>query len=182
MPRQSSHPAIHIARPHTYGQGRLLPEHGSTNPRGLSGTLDDIAYRHLLVAYDGSSEADEAVVAADLLAQRDAARLTIVVVVELERPLRLVTRFPRGTRVWNDVLLDRARADLQRAARLVETPAELTVLFGPPRRAVPEGAKEFECDAIMLPPRPKGRVRRLLSRDQARVMRKRASCEVVQPR
>lgn len=145
-------------------------------------TLRDIAYRHLLVVYDGTLEGDGAIVAADLLALRDQSRLTIVVVAELERPLRLVTRWPRGTSVWNDVLLDRARADLERAAQLVEAPAELTVLFGPPNRAIPEGANEFDCDAIMLPPRPRRRLARLLSRDQAAAIRRRTSREVLQPR
>lgn len=148
----------------------------------LTSTLSDIAYQHLLVAYDGTSEGDEAIVAADLLAQRDRSRLTIVVVVELERPVRWVTRWPRGTSVWNDVLLDRARAELDRAARLVEAPAEFTVLFGPLVRAVPDGAKEFDCDAIMLPPRPRRRIARLLSRDPAVAIRRRASCAVLRPR
>lgn len=94
----------------------------------------------------------------------------------------LVTRVPRGTGVWNDVVLDEARADLQRAARLAETPAELTVLFGPARRALPEAANEFNCDGIMVPPRPRGRLRRLGSRDRAAATRRRASCEVLQPR
>ena len=145
-------------------------------------TLRGIAYRHLLVAYDGTLEGDEAIVAADLLAQRDRSRLTIVVVAELERPLRWVTRWPRGTGVWNDVVLDRARADLERAARLVEAPAEFTVLFGPPHRAIPAGANEFDCDAIMLPPRPRRRLPRLASRDPAAVIRRRTSCEILQPR
>jgi nucleotide-binding universal stress UspA family protein len=149
---------------------------------GCAATLRGIAYRHLLVAYDGTSEGDEAIVAADLLAQRDRSRLTIAVVVELERPLRWVTRWPRGTSVWNDVLLDRARADLERAARLVETHAELTVLFGPAPRAIPEGANEFDCDAIMLPPRSRRRLARLLSRDQAAAIRRRTSREVLRPR
>ena len=134
------------------------------------------------MAYDGTSEGNEAIVAADLLAQQDRARLTIVVVVELERPLRWVTRWPRGTSVWNDVLLDRARADLERAARLVEAPADLAVLFGPPIRAIPDGAEEFGCDAIMLPSRPRSRLARLISRDQAAGIRRRASCEVLQRR
>jgi nucleotide-binding universal stress UspA family protein len=134
------------------------------------------------VAYDGTSEGDEAIVAAELLAQRDRSRLTIVVVVELERLSRWVTRWPRGTGVWNDVLLDRARADLDRVACLVDAPAEFTVLFGRPDRAVPDGATEFDCDAIMLPPRPRGRLARLLSRDQAAAIRRRTSCEVLQPR
>jgi nucleotide-binding universal stress UspA family protein len=99
-----------------------------------------MAYRQVLVAYDGTSEGDEAIVAADLMAHQDQTRLTIVVVVELEKPQRLLTRWPRQTGVWNDVLLDRARADLDRAARLVEAPAELTVLFGPPPRA-PRGSE-----------------------------------------
>jgi nucleotide-binding universal stress UspA family protein len=134
------------------------------------------------VVYDRSSEGDEAVVAADLLAQRDGARLTIVVVVELEQRLLAATRLPRGRSVWNDVLLDGARSDLQRAARLTETPAELTVLFGPTRRALPQGAEELNCDAIMVPPRPRGRLRRLFSRDRAAVLQRHARCDVLKPR
>jgi nucleotide-binding universal stress UspA family protein len=134
------------------------------------------------VVYDGTSEGVEAIVAADLLAQQDRSRLTIVVVVELERTLRWVTRWPRGTGIWNDVLLDRARADLDRAARLVQSHADLTVPFGTPGRAIPAGAKELDCDAIMLPARPRRRLARLLSRDQVPAIRRRASCEVLQPR
>jgi nucleotide-binding universal stress UspA family protein len=134
------------------------------------------------VAYDGSSEGDEAVLAADLLAQRDRGRLTIVVVVELERPMLWASRLPRGTSVWNDVLLDRARADLDRASRLVETPTEVTVLFGPVGPALAAGAEEFGCDAIMLPPRPRGRLKRLFSRDQAKAIRRHAPCEILRPR
>ena len=120
--------------------------------------------------------------AADLLAQRDGARVTIVVVVELEPRLLAAARLPRGRGVWNDVLLDEARADLERAAGLIEAPAELTVLVGPARRALPEAAEEFDCDAIMLPPRPTSRLRRLLSRDQAAVIRRGTLRKVLQPR
>jgi nucleotide-binding universal stress UspA family protein len=61
-------------------------------------------------------------------------------------------------------------------------PAELTVLFGKSERALPDAADEFDCDAIMLPPRPRGRLRRLLRRDSAGAIRQRASCEVIRPR
>jgi nucleotide-binding universal stress UspA family protein len=122
------------------------------------------------------------VLAAGLLAERDHALLTIAVVVELERPARWITRWNRGTGVWNDVLLDQARADLQRAARLASVPAQLTVLFGRPDRALPEAADEYDCDAIMLPPRPRGRLRRLLRHDRTQAIRRRAPCEVVRPR
>lgn len=108
--------------------------------------------------------------------------MTIAVVVELEPRLLAAARLPRGRSVWNDVLLDGARADLKRATSLIETPAELTVLFGPARRALAAGAQELDCDAIMLPPRPTGRLRRLLSRDQAAVIRRCAPCDVLQPR
>jgi nucleotide-binding universal stress UspA family protein len=134
------------------------------------------------VAYEGTSEGDEAIIAADLMARRDRTRLTVVVVVVLEAPSRWVTRWPRGTGVWNDVVLDRARADLRRAADLLQAPAEFTVLFGSYRRALAAGAEEFDCDAILLPPRPGRALTRLFSRDRAASMRRRASCEVLQPR
>lgn len=140
-----------------------------------------MAYRHLLVAYEGTSAGDEAVLAADAIARASAARLTVVVVVSLERPSRLVTRWPRQVGVWNDVLLDAARADLDRAARLLRAPAELTVLFGSPVRALADGAREFDCDAIMLPARPRGRLARVLARDHARAIRRRVPCAVLRP-
>jgi len=148
----------------------------------LVGYGDEIPYQHLLVAYAGTPEGEEAVVAAGLLAERDRARLTIAVVVELERSMRWVTRWSRGTGVWNDVLLDRARADLQHAARLASVPAELTVLVGTPDRALPEAVDELGCDAIMLPPLPGSRLKRLLRRDHVAAIRRRTSCEVIQPR
>jgi nucleotide-binding universal stress UspA family protein len=145
-------------------------------------TLNSVAYRHLLVAYDGTSEADEAIVAAGLMARRDETRLTVVAVVLLERPSRWVTRWPRGTGVWNDVLLDQARADLERARQLVEAPAEFTVLFGSPQQALAAGAEEFGCDAIMLPSRPRRIVARLLSRDNAAALRRHVTCDVLRIR
>jgi nucleotide-binding universal stress UspA family protein len=148
----------------------------------LVGYGDEIPYRHLLVAYDGTPEGEEAVVAAGLLAERDQARLTIAIVVELERSSRLATRWSRGTGVWNDVLLDRARADLEHAARLASVPAEVTVLVGTPDRALPEAVDELGCDVIMLPPRPRGRLMRVLRRDRTAAIRRRTSSEVVQPR
>ncbi len=109
-----------------------------------------MAYEHILVEYDGTSHGDAALDAAGNLALRDGARLTIVTVVSLERTPRRVTRLPMLTSVWNDVLLDRARADLERADRLLDAPAERTVLFGPRTKALAAGAAEFGCDAIML--------------------------------
>jgi nucleotide-binding universal stress UspA family protein len=136
----------------------------------------------LLVAYDGTRAGDKAIAAADVLAARDGTRLTIAVVVELEKPVRWGTRWPRGTGVWNDVLLDRAREDLERARRLAQHPAELTVLFGPLHRALAAGAQEFQCDAIMLPAHAQHLPARLWSRRRAAAIRRRARCAVLVPR
>jgi nucleotide-binding universal stress UspA family protein len=136
-------------------------------------------YRHLLVVCDGSSEADEAVRAASELAMRDHARLTIAAVVELGTPGR---GCGAETITWNNVLRDAAAADLERAAKVVDSPAHFTVLTGPLGRAIADGARELGCDAIMLPPRPRRRLSRILSRDKAPSLRRRTTCTVLQPR
>jgi nucleotide-binding universal stress UspA family protein len=141
-----------------------------------------VAYQHILVAYDGTSEGDAALLAASRLATRDGARLTIVTVVALERPIRRITRLPMLTSVWNDVLLDRARADLERADRLLGRPTERTVLFGSQTDALATGAEEFGCDAIMLPG-PRFRwLAKLLHLDRSRRLQRRATVPVLRPR
>ena len=140
-----------------------------------------MAYQHILVAYDGTAEGDAALLAASKLAARNGARLTIVTVVALERPIRRITRLPMLTSVWNDVLLDRARADLERADRLLDTPAELTVLFGSQTEALAAGAEEFGCDAIMLPAQRTPRLAKLLQLDRSRRLRRRAAVPVLRP-
>lgn len=120
--------------------------------------------------------------AASELATRDGARLTIVTVVALERPIRRVTRVPMLTSVWNDVLLDRARGDLERADRLLDMPAERTVLFGSQTKALAAGAAEFGCDAIMLPPPRSRRLTQLLHLDRSRRLQRHAAIPVLRPR
>ncbi len=141
-----------------------------------------MTYQHILVAYDGTSDGDAALLAASKLAMRDGARLTIVTVVTLERPIRRVTRVPMLTSVWNDVVLDRARADLERADRLIDVPAQRTVLFGPQTKALADGAEEFGCDAIMLPARQPRWLAKLLGHDRARRLQRRADVPVLRPR
>ena len=141
----------------------------------------DVSYQHILVVYDGTSEGDAALLAAGTLAKRDSALLTIVTVVALERPIRRVTRLPMLTGVWNDVLLDRARADLERADRLLDMPAERTVLFGSQTKALAAGAEEFGCDAIMLPAPRSRRLAELLHLDRSRRLQRRAAVPVLLP-
>jgi nucleotide-binding universal stress UspA family protein len=141
-----------------------------------------VAYQHILVEYDGTSDGDAAVLAARNLALRDGTRLTIVTVVVLEQTMRRVTRLPMLTSVWNDVLLDRARADLERADQLLDAPAQCTVLFGPRTRALAAGAAEFGCDAIMLAAPRSERLARLLHLDLSRRVQRRAALPVLHPR
>ncbi len=141
-----------------------------------------MAYQHILVEYDGTSDGDAAVLAAGNLALRDGGRLTIVTVVALERPVRRVTRLPMLTSVWNDVLLDRARADLDRADRLLDAPAERTVLFGTRIKALAAGAAEFGCDAIMLAAPESRWYRRLLDRRRSQRLSHLAGVAVLRPR
>ena len=145
-------------------------------------SLAEVAYEHILVAYDGTSEGDAALLTASKLAARDGARLTIVTVVALERTVRGVRRLPMLTSVWNDVLLDRARADLERAERLLDMPAERTVLFGPQAKALAAGAVEFGCDAIMLLAPRFPRLAKLLRLDRSRSLQRRVGVAVLRPR
>jgi hypothetical protein len=85
------------------------------------------------------------------------------------------------TSVWNDVLLDRARGDLERADRLLDMPAERTVLFGSQTKALAGGAEEFGCDAIMLPAPRFRRLAELLHLDRTRRLQRRAAVPVLLP-
>jgi nucleotide-binding universal stress UspA family protein len=145
-------------------------------------SLPEVTYKHILVEYYGTSEGDAALLAADELAIGEGARLTVVTVVALESTIRRVTRLPMGTGVWNDVLLDRARADLKRAGRLLSTPAERTVLFGSRTKALAAGAGEFGCDAIMVPAAAGPRwLTGVVSRRQSRRLSRAAGVPVLRP-
>jgi nucleotide-binding universal stress UspA family protein len=134
-----------------------------------------MAYSHVLVVCDGSAEADDAVRAASLIALHDHAQLTVVAVAELERG---AWGCGIGTSTWNEVLRDAAAADLERARRVVESPARFEVVCGRWPRAVSEAASERGCDAIMV-----RRPRRTLigGRDPSRAMRRVTTTTVLQP-
>jgi nucleotide-binding universal stress UspA family protein len=128
-------------------------------------------YEHVLAVTDGSREADHAVAAASNLAVEHRARLTIAAVVELEPPGRQCGPAPG---VWNDVLRDAARADLDRAQRLINVPADLEILYGKPVDAVAEGARVLGCDVIVVPRR-----NRRFGRDRFATLVRRVDCVVI---
>lgn len=138
-----------------------------------------VPYDHVLVLYDGSAEAGRALSAASALARREGALLTVAAVVELEQHS---IGCSIGASTWNDVLRDAAHQDLQHAAGLLGMPARFEVLCGKRgAAALLDGAQKLGCDAIMLPPRPRQRLRRVLRRDPAPGIRRRAHCVVLQP-
>ena len=136
-----------------------------------------VAYDHLLVVCDGSAESDDAVRSASRLAMRDHAQLTVVAVAETERPSRGCIV---GTDAWNEALRDAAHEDLERARRVVESPARFVVLSGQSSQAIADAASELGCDAIVL-----ARFRRFLGRPLARrlagAVRRRTDCPVLEP-
>jgi nucleotide-binding universal stress UspA family protein len=136
-----------------------------------------VAYAHLLVLCDGSAASDAAVRSASLLAMRDHAQLTVAAVAETEPPSRGCIV---GTDAWNEALREAASDDLERARRVVESPAHFVVLCGSRSRALADAARELGCDAIMLA-RPRRSLGRLLARDLTSTLRRRADCSVLEP-
>jgi nucleotide-binding universal stress UspA family protein len=142
-------------------------------------------YQHVLVAYDGTAAADAAVRAGARLARDAGARLTVAAVVELATACRSCGG-SRGcgitTAAWNRIMREDAWEQLLKVRKLLDVPAHLEVVCGPPRRALTDGARELGCDAIVLPARS-GPFARLLGRGRPpRAVRRRAHCSVLQLR
>jgi nucleotide-binding universal stress UspA family protein len=137
-----------------------------------------MSFEHVLALTDGTPEAQRAVGAASALALEHRARLTVAAVVELERATHHCGIY---TAVWNDVLRDAARADLDRALRIVQLEADCEIFYGKPVAAVAEGARALGCDVIVLPgEHPRfGRLRRR-HRDRAPALARRAGCTVIE--
>ncbi len=132
-------------------------------------------YRHVLVLCDGSSEGFDAVRAASELAVRDRATLTVAAVAELEHPGRC-SAFGPGA--WNDMLIEAADEDLDRARGVVEGPARFTVLTGPMERALAEAERQLGCDLIVLPRSARG-FTRIFRRDHSKAVGRRTGCQVM---
>ena len=137
-----------------------------------------MSFEHVLALTDGTPQAERAVGAASALALEHRARLTVAAVVELERAPHHCGIY---TAVWNDVLRDAARADLDRALRIVELEADYEIFYGKPVPALADGARALGCDVIVLP----GERRRFgwlhrRRRDRAPALARRAQCAVIE--
>jgi nucleotide-binding universal stress UspA family protein len=134
-------------------------------------------YAHVLVAYDGSARGDDAIRTAARLARDAGAQLTVAAVVELAAPCRTCGA-PVG--MWNIALREHAGELLTHARTLVDMPAHMEILCGPPQRALTDGARGLGCDAIVLPARRRPLARLLGRRKAPRSVRRHAHCEVLQ--
>jgi nucleotide-binding universal stress UspA family protein len=134
-------------------------------------------YEHVLAVTDGSREADRAVEAASELAFEHRARLTVATAVELEPP---GLRCGPAPGVWNDVLRDAAKADLDRAGQLVRVPADYQIFYGSPIEAIADGARTLGCDVIVVPPRAR-RLGRVLHKHRWSALARRVDCGVIEP-
>jgi nucleotide-binding universal stress UspA family protein len=115
-------------------------------------------YRHILVAYDGSPEADLALAHAVAIAQTSRARLALVTVVP--PPPLLAWQAPGGLQGMHDSQQSELDLRLRAAADLVPDDLSLTtrLLDGDPARELLRAAREGDHDVIVMGSRGRGRV------------------------
>jgi nucleotide-binding universal stress UspA family protein len=117
-----------------------------------------LRYRHIMVAFDGSAEAELALAHAVLIAQGQRARLAVVAVVGPVPPL--AWQAPGGVRQ----LHDDQQADLERRLRSAadRVPDDLSLttrlLEGDPAHALLRAAEDGDHDLIVMGSRGRGRV------------------------
>src|SRR3954447_23974221 len=117
-----------------------------------------LRYRHVMVAYDGSPEAELALAHAIALAQAFHARLALVAVVPPPPPL--AWQAPGGVRQLHDVQQSDLDKHLRAAADRVPDDLSLTtrLLDGDPARELLRAARESDCDLIVMGARGRGRM------------------------
>lgn len=117
-----------------------------------------LRYRHVMVAYDGSPEAELALAHAVALAQNQRARLALVAVVP---PVpSFAWQAPGGVRK----LHDDQQSDLERLLRAAadrvpdDLPVTTRLLDGDPPRELLRAARDGDHDVIVMGSRGRGRV------------------------
>jgi nucleotide-binding universal stress UspA family protein len=141
-----------------------------------------MSYQHVLVPYDGTARADQALRAGARLARDAGAQLTIAAVVELATPCRSCANCGITVGHWNRMMREHAWEQLLHARTLLDIPAHLELMCGHGQRVLTDGARELGADAIVLPARS-GPLARLLGRGRPPwAVRRRAHCAVLQLR
>ena len=117
-----------------------------------------LRYRHVLVAFDGSPEAELALAHAVAIAQHYRARISLVAVVPPPPPF--AWQAPGGVRQLHDVQESDLDQRLRAAADGVPDDLSLTtrLLDGDPPRELLRAAREGDHDLIVMGSRGRGRV------------------------
>jgi nucleotide-binding universal stress UspA family protein len=115
-------------------------------------------YRQIMVAFDGSAEAELALAHAVVIAQNQRARLTLVAVVPPPPPL--AWQAPGGVRQLHDEQQTDLERRLRAAADGVPDDLSLTtrLLDGDPAHVLLHAAEEGDHDLIVMGSRGRGRV------------------------
>ena len=115
-------------------------------------------YRHVLVAYDGSHDADLALAHAVAIAQVSRARLALVTVVP--PPPLLAWQAPGGTRGLHEAEQEELDKALRAAADGVPDDLSVTtrLLDGDPARELLRIARDGDFDVIVMGSRGRGRM------------------------
>lgn len=117
-----------------------------------------LRYRHILVAFDGSSDAERALAHAVAMAQVYRARLSIVAVVP--PPPLLAWQAPGGAQGMHDAQQKELEGKLRAAADGVPDDLSVTtrLVDGDPSRAILHAARDGGHDVIVMGSRGRGRM------------------------
>ena len=109
-------------------------------------------YTHILVAVDFSSSADQVVIKARDIAQRNNAKLSLLHVVEYMPPMDYGSEpMISNWGVNEDEMLQQAEQSLQRISKQHKLEnMELSVQLGTPKHEISQFVKDNQCDLIVM--------------------------------
>ncbi len=113
-------------------------------------TMSD--YTHILLAVDFSASADQLVIKAREIAQRNKARLSLLHVVEYMPPVDYANEAIISNWVIDDnEMLERAKQSLEKISKLHKLKnVELKVQFGTPKHEISQFVKDQQCDLVVM--------------------------------
>ena len=141
-------------------------------------------HRGVAIVYQGRAEGRAALRYARALAEQVGAPLTVLSVASQERTDVGCGSCRQGMAFRNELACEFATEQLTEARNLIgSAPAQVPVHYvlgrGAFTRAVLTVAADHGAEVIVLPARHPGRLRRMLSRDRAKMLKKRTSASVI---
>jgi nucleotide-binding universal stress UspA family protein len=136
-----------------------------------------VAYRNVVVAFDGSEGANAALAGAVEIAARDGAALTVVEATAEEMP----SVVPGSPRQAPPEKAEAARKELRQAVERLDPELEASpwVVGGPPGKAILTVAEDIEADLIVTGSRNRGAVARAVLGSVSTEILHGARCDVL---